>query len=135
MLVVSNPADLNDKDNFLLIDNNKLIIYLNDYKTKDTYGKKVFEIKDEELKDLIFWRLRNNPKNKYLFGKGKNSPFIVNLLQELGYEGLKGVDTLRAIGVSDCLNNPNGCSLEERLDLMSIMCHSLNTQDYYNHAI
>ena len=51
--VVNNEADLNQKENFLLIREKDIVYIRNDYKTNDTYGMKRYIIKSKKLFNAV----------------------------------------------------------------------------------
>jgi len=129
--IVFKKSDMNQTDNFIFYDteNNEIVLYINDYKTKSSYGGKVFIISDPELKELLNWRVNNLVKTKTLFGRTKLSPFIIETMSNLGFEET-GINTLRKMAVSECMLDSE-CSINKRLEKASIMCHSLSTQHRY----
>jgi len=68
--------------NWLLIEKNKLSFILNNYKSNKTYGQKIIEIEDKDLKRLLRYYIKVNGEG-VLFKSSTGKPLTRNALSQL----------------------------------------------------
>ena len=138
MSIIDKAKDNDGINNFILINSNKIIFYVNDFKTKSKYEKLQYTVSDAKLKKLLKnWvdkpqniANRKQGKNNYIFGKSTLSPFISQLNKSIGYNNLQGVNVMRHMRVSDVHKTPN-ITFEERKKLADSMGHSITVASQY----
>jgi len=136
--IISSIKDDNKKDNFLLINSNKMVFIINDFKTKKKYERLEYTVTDAKLKKLLKnWvdkpqniANRKKGKNNYIFGKSSLSPFISQLNKSIGYNNLQGVNAMRHMRVSD-IHQKKDITFEERKKLADSMAHSITVASQY----
>ena len=114
MKIIKNMSEDNGRDNFLYIGENKMVIILNDYKTKKQYGKIEYEIEEdveEKLREL------NIGEQEYLFTSNKGGPYIATKFSQFlktvfGF----GVNGIRIIKENHLQNSKyyRGLSMKEK---------------------
>ena len=79
--VVYKKDDVNDTDNFILVEDNKISFILQDYKTKKTYNKIIYEYtKNEEVVIRDYLKYLNQPSILFNFNRQKLHKKLDNLL-------------------------------------------------------
>jgi len=76
--LVINTDELEDKDkeNYILYDINNATFYVNDYKTKSSYGTKKFVIDDEKFLKILHHKYEDG--DEYLFNNRTGKPYKQN---------------------------------------------------------
>jgi hypothetical protein len=129
--IIQHNSDDNKQYNFLLINGNKMVFIINNFKTKNKYQRLEFIVTGQLNKLLLEWtKTKKIGYGDLLFGKSSLSPFVSKLNKSLGYEGLAGVNIYRHMRVSDVHQKKN-ITFEERLQLADSMGHSITVQKQY----
>lgn len=76
--LITDKKELNKTDNFLLLTQHQAIIYINNYKTKDYYGEKIFKITDEKFRNII--KLLIEMGNDYVLETRGGNPYNQNTM-------------------------------------------------------
>lgn len=139
MSIIDKAKDNDGINNFILINSNKIIFYVNDFKTKKKYEKLQYTVSDAKLKKLLKdWvnkpqniANRKKGKNNYIFGKSSLSPFISQLNKSIGYtDNMGGINIFRHMRVSDVYQKKD-ITFEERKKLADSMGHSITVASQY----
>jgi hypothetical protein len=129
------PVPYDDgESNYMFIDENKeCSAILNNYKTKNRYGK-VVRVFSAELSSLIVSYIGRNRLAGLLFPDNQNgmSRFITQMNKKVGVKG--GANYLRHSKVSQFLKTPD-ITPEMRLNFSSGMMHSENVQKKYQRGV
>ena len=132
MKIIQKNSDDNKEDNFILINGNKMMFIINNFKTKNKYERLEFTITGKLKTLLLQWtKTKKIGYNDFLFGKSSLSPFVSKLNKSLGYDNLKGVNIYRHMRVSDLYKGKKDLTFEEREKLSNEMGHSLIVQSQY----
>lgn len=122
-LKVTDKMPEDDKTNWIVITPKSVIVVLNVYKTRDSYGQKRHKL-SSELAKMVRAYLKGR-SGEYLFGNEKQSPFISAMNKRIGYKG--GSNFMRHLAVTDAANG----TAEERATLAETMGHSTETAPSY----
>lgn len=138
--IIETVKENDGKQNYVVINRNKIHFIINIFKTSDKYKELSYTVpKNSELFQLINNWITNNNKNygDYLFGKGSNSNFIGNINKAIGYSDIAGINAMRHIAVSSFLQEKNGKmpSFEERFEFANRMGHAVTTQPQYQNNL
>ena len=137
LVIVHSENDILDKTkNYLIynIDSNCYVI-LNDYKTKNKYGKKKYILSDT-LKQLIKNYISNRKLNygDYLFNNQNLTQFIYNFNKKIGQKVT--INTLRHMKASKNLDtNEKESNSEHMVKLSNNMGNSIETSMKYKRII
>ena len=132
MKIIQKNSDDNKEDNFILINGNKMMFIINNFKTKNKYQRLEFTVTGKLKTLLLQWtKTKKIGYNDLLFGKSSLSPFVSKLNKSLGYDNLKGVNIYRHMRVSDLYKGKKDLTFEEREKLSNEMGHSLIVQSQY----
>ena len=128
----------NGTGNYMLLNKSSCIIFLNQYKTINKYGKyrRSLNLKIPSEKKLFKMLVSYVSTNKIayghtLFGKTGLSTFVSKLHASIGYDFPKtGITLFRNMRVSDAVNNP-ATTTNDLEKLSQEMLHGLDTQRFY----
>ena len=130
--IIQTLNDGNNQDNFLLINANKMMFIINNFKTKNKYQKLQYTVTGKLKNMLLEWtKTKKIGYGDLLFGKSSLSPFVSNLNKSLGYDNLQGINAMRHMRVSDLYEGDKDLTFEEREKLSEQMGHSLLVQKQY----
>ena len=132
MRVIKTLGEDDDEHNFILIDQNKVVFILNQYKTHSKYNKIIFEVNNKTLDKLLgsYMEKHKLGYGDYLFGGAEHlSPFIVGMHKDLGYTGVHK-NMFRHMRVEDSFKGQHKTA-EERIQLANDMQHSAMTSKLY----
>ena len=133
MMIIDKISDDNGEDNFLLINRNKMMFIINNFKTKNKYQKLQYTAVGK-LKKMLLEFTKNKKIGDLLFGKSSLSPFVSKLNKSLGYDTKQygAINIYRHMRVSDLYKgDKQNLSFEEREALSNEMGHSLTVQKQY----
>lgn len=134
-IVSSIPKAIDNAVNYLVLpkSGNGTII-LNEYKTKNAYGKKVFPL-SITLTDLIRNFIQKNKITTHLFPRNTKNGLTKRVSVMNDAIGLDGsINILRRMRITDFLNRENN-TIEDRIQFANDSMHSLNMQPYYQYTI
>ena len=132
MKIIQRLTDDNKEDNFLLINGNKMMFIINNFKTSKKYQRLEFTVLGKLKKLLLEWTKNKKIGNgDFLFGKSPLSQFVSELNKSLGYDKqFGGINIYRHMRVSDLYKNKD-LTFQEREKLSNEMGHSLIVQKQY----
>lgn len=142
-VIVCEKQNSKRKNNWLLLNDKKMVLNINKYKTARIYGPLKIEIKDEKLNKLIRkWFDKFNKEKKYLLVKKNDnySPIGESLLSKNIKETFKKYlnkeitnQLLRQIKETEIIKDPNyqKLSLNERIKKHEKLTHSYQTAHMY----
>jgi hypothetical protein len=131
-IVNNDIQDENDNDNYLILPSklttkNKMVVVINEYKTKNLYGTLKFVL-SKQLQNIILKYINDNKLNigDYLFGKQKsNSDFVSKQNKILNVSG--GINNYRRMTINTYKNK----SPDEIVKLNKNMGHSYEASKNY----
>ena len=140
MKIIETMRENDGKENYVVINRNKIHFIINIFKTSDKYEKLEYTVpKNSELFQLINNYITNKKKSygDLIFGKSSNSNFISDINTAIGYPDIQGINAMRHIAVSSFLKSKNGKmpSFEERFEFANRMGHAVTTQPQYQNNL
>ena len=134
MSVIDNESDITKGNNYLLRENGKYIVILQEFKTKKSQGKKRIPITSGKLTNLLDDYLKLNTSG-YLFPTAHYSthmtPNAFGKLIPKAFESIGKKITLNIIRHIFISEHIDYTVLDEHASLASAMCHNVNTQKTY----
>ena len=133
MIIEENDINLDNKYNYIIIDNNNPIKFVfNNYKTNKVFGKQIYYI-DDDIKNLIneHISINNKKKNDLLFNYKSNNfgKKLTNIFKKIYSENIT-VRWLR-ISYTSYIRKQNLTNNELKI-VSEKMAHSLETNSKYN---
>tara|TARA_B000000477_G_C6094938_1_gene229464 strand:+ start:802 stop:1812 length:1011 start_codon:yes stop_codon:yes gene_type:complete len=133
MIIEENDINLDNKYNYIIIDNNNPIKFVfNNYKTDKVFGKQIYYI-DDDIKNLIneHISINNKKKNDLLFNYKSNNfgKKLTNIFKKVYSENIT-VRWLR-ISYTSYIRKQNLTNNELKI-VSEKMAHSLETNSKYN---
>jgi len=134
MSVIDNESDITKGNNYLLRENGKYIVILQEFKTKKSQGAKRIPISSGKLTNILDEWLKLNTSG-YLFPTPDYSTHMTpNAFGKLIPKAFESIgkkitlNILRHIFISEHIDYK---VLDEHASLASAMCHNVNTQKTY----
>lgn len=130
MKIIHNGKQEVGPQNYLLVDNGKMVIILNSYKTFRLYGKRKIDVSNE-LAQVIQQSLRLYPREWVLWVLGKDKPITKvgfnQFLNTISKDKKITVDSLRSSYITDFYSKHP--LYKAKMDLAFAMCNSVGTSE------
>ena len=139
LIIKDSEDELNDNENYIVVNDNDMKIILNNYKTSKKYGKYIIDNLSDVLKNSILDLIKSKNKGDgdYLFTNSKNKNYnqnqFSNRINRLFLKVNKkkvGLNILRHSFISNLYrSNPSN---KKKIEIASFMSHDVRTQGFYN---